>query len=209
MSIPRLYAAASLKLPLRSLVLDDSTGIPRLYAAASLKPELARGLDEPSAKYSAALCRGLIEASIAAQRCWTIWGVYSAALCRGLIEASGNLQGEHICAESLEYSAALCRGLIEDFPMRAFPAAYSAALCRASLKLPEFLWRVVEDIGIPRLYAAASLKPVTDCKRAVNSLNIFGIPRLYAAASLKRRRSEAPCVDDHWGVFRGSMPRPH
>ena len=60
--IPRLYAAASLKpreLRHTGIVL---IGIPRLYAAASLKPEhvAADLLDVPA--YSAALCRGLIEA---------------------------------------------------------------------------------------------------------------------------------------------------
>ena len=63
-------------------------GFPRLYAAASLKRvgggSLAR---EPGHRFSAALCRGLIEARILATRTrTTVW--FSAALCRGLIEAS-------------------------------------------------------------------------------------------------------------------------
>ena len=39
------------------------------------------------------------------------------------------------------------------------------------------------QLGIPRLYAAASLKP---CEIVQHCLARNGIPRLYAAASLKR-----------------------
>ena len=38
------------------------SGFPRLYAAASLKPRLRRGLRGEFSAFSAALCRGLIEA---------------------------------------------------------------------------------------------------------------------------------------------------
>ena len=61
---PRLYAAASLKrvapAPQQS---DSPQRFPRLYAAASLKPRERRGLGEPVPAFSAALCRGLIEAT--------------------------------------------------------------------------------------------------------------------------------------------------
>ena len=63
-SIPRLYAAASLK-P-RSFAIrrrPSLAGIPRLYAAASLKLAPQRTLSGLPQRYSAALCRGLIEAS--------------------------------------------------------------------------------------------------------------------------------------------------
>ena len=59
---PRLYAAASLKR------YGISTGpctrrlFPRLYAAASLKRNEARATGQVLSDFSAALCRGLIEA---------------------------------------------------------------------------------------------------------------------------------------------------
>ena len=64
MRIPRLYAAASLKLETVSLggSVSDSR-IPRLYAAASLKPIKSIIGFSPLFVYSAALCRGLIEAA--------------------------------------------------------------------------------------------------------------------------------------------------
>ena len=37
-------------------------GFPRLYAAASLKPDPSGLVPRPGAEFSAALCRGLIEA---------------------------------------------------------------------------------------------------------------------------------------------------
>ena len=60
---PRLYAAASLKrhVPHR-VVVDLEPRFPRLYAAASLKPSCRRSALVGSAGFSAALCRGLIEA---------------------------------------------------------------------------------------------------------------------------------------------------
>ena len=88
--IPRLYAAASLKHATAiAAPVAEEPGIPRLYAAASLKRirHLPRYFND--LRYSAALCRGLIEAppmrpSIRDNR------VYSAALCRGLIEAQSS-----------------------------------------------------------------------------------------------------------------------
>ena len=64
-----------------------TTSIPRLYAAASLKHRLAVGRERGDvAEYSAALCRGLIEACPPCAR-RPAAAPYSAALCRGLIEA--------------------------------------------------------------------------------------------------------------------------
>ena len=61
---------------------------PRLYAAASLKRHPLREGVVSVAEFSAALCRGLIEARIPFlardERCVG----FSAALCRGLIEAT-------------------------------------------------------------------------------------------------------------------------
>ena len=62
--------------------------------------------------FSAALCRGLIEAFISRI---TIPGisVFSAALCRGLIEARPVAPPTTPAPRS--FSAALCRGLIEAY----------------------------------------------------------------------------------------------
>ena len=84
--IPRLYAAASLKPAGRRRGRDQRRQrIPRLYAAASLKhghhPGRAQGATRA---YSAALCRGLIEAAAASPPAPAA-PPYSAALCRGLI----------------------------------------------------------------------------------------------------------------------------
>ena len=45
-----------------ALACTSSTRIPRLYAAASLKPDAAGDKITVDMRYSAALCRGLIEA---------------------------------------------------------------------------------------------------------------------------------------------------
>ena len=59
---PRLYAAASLKRPSRRAPTSRGRSFPRLYAAASLKRLERRPCDRGSRLFSAALCRGLIEA---------------------------------------------------------------------------------------------------------------------------------------------------
>ena len=110
----------------------------------------------------------------------------------------------------MKYSAALCRGLIEA----------ASEVRQAS----------ISPARIPRLYAAASLKPAAP-ERVHHALHA-GIPRLYAAASLKRldgadgddaRNSYSAALcrglieagsaarsSRSWSdVFRGSMPRPH
>ena len=61
---PRLYAAASLKRRGRERVVHPGQGFPRLYAAASLKREYVRPEDYEIERFSAALCRGLIEAFV-------------------------------------------------------------------------------------------------------------------------------------------------
>ena len=254
--IPRLYAAASLK-PLREFVFTPGYKlcIPRLYAAASLKLYSGHSGHLSYSKYSAALCRGLIEAAPntdlvtcgtngiprlyaaaslkqrAHQRARAENHAYSAALCRGLIEAETPL-GRPL--QRPRYSAALCRGLIEAcLTVSGSPRAnpYSAALCRGLIEAGRCCCRRGGDPHrIPRLYAAASLKPGTrqrsrdGCARR--------IPRLYAAASLKhahfaptaieeteysaalcRGLIEAPAPpcsrQSSTRVFRGFMPRPH
>ena len=60
--------------------------------------------------FSAALCRGLIEASaLRGESVGVSW--FSAALCRGLIEAGNPRFG--LFLDRNKFSAALCRGLIE------------------------------------------------------------------------------------------------
>ena len=141
--------------------------------------------------YSAALCRGLIEAAA-----WPLRrrhrAAYSAALCRGLIEAarSGSLSAERIP----RYSAALCRGLIEALMLPTgvdlFPRSYSAALCRGLIEARATVRIVgVFQHRIPRLYAAASLKQRA---RHLPGGARGRIPRLYAAASLKHLRRDRP-----------------
>ena len=85
---PRLYAAASLKrarfddfLPSRMI------GFPRLYAAASLKRRRPGMYTDTTTPFSAALCRGLIEAGHRGRPRFRPGRLFSAALCRGLIEA--------------------------------------------------------------------------------------------------------------------------
>ena len=63
-SFPRLYAAASLKLEGVSPVARTVYRFPRLYAAASLKRRPIRAVVRARQPFSAALCRGLIEASM-------------------------------------------------------------------------------------------------------------------------------------------------
>ena len=77
---PRLYAAASLKL--LALGKDGAAGLgfPRLYAAASLKHHPLRVARSQAELFSAALCRGLIEA---AQRPVVV--VVSLAVFRGFM----------------------------------------------------------------------------------------------------------------------------
>ena len=64
-------------------------------------------------------------------------------------------------------------------------------------------WDMAESL--PRLYAAASLKPLGG-HRAHDGRH-RGLPRLYAAASLKQGRLIGPTKVR--SVFRGFMPRPH
>ena len=60
---PRLYAAASLKRRRKSVPdLFEDRGFPRLYAAASLKLRGSAAAVPRVRWFSAALCRGLIEA---------------------------------------------------------------------------------------------------------------------------------------------------
>ena len=65
LGFPRLYAAASLKpVPLVRLPHGRRHGFPRLYAAASLKHLSLSSGRRRQPVFSAALCRGLIEATV-------------------------------------------------------------------------------------------------------------------------------------------------
>ena len=133
---------------------------------------------------------------------------FSAALCRGLIEAMigrvGAVQG------APGFSAALCRGLIEAPSLsctmsesaKRFPRLYAAA----SLKLVHARSGLPRPRRFPRLYAAASLKQHNLYLLAKQAA--LGFPRLYAAASLKHGQRVRGGADLR-GVFRGFMPRPH
>ena len=78
--------------------------MPRIPVGVLFSAALCRGLIEARAgsravaravaRFSAALCRGLIEATMAGP-CGTECRVFSAALCRGLIEAWGSSFGRN------------------------------------------------------------------------------------------------------------------
>ena len=68
MGFPRLYAAASLKRPLPAVELLLCARFPRLYAAASLKQVYREAGVVLAPRFSAALCRGLIEAERCRER---------------------------------------------------------------------------------------------------------------------------------------------
>ena len=131
---PRLYAAASLKRRAGRYDLQGARGFPRLYAAASLKLDGAAVGGGQAHGFSAALCRGLIEAGSGAAgqaECATGFPrlyaaaslkhnnssraqaasirfprLYAAASLKPVVAASGRLLRS-------PFSAALCRGLIE------------------------------------------------------------------------------------------------
>ena len=113
-------------------------------------------MSSSSSRYSAALCRGLIEAQEFRSHGTVFYpGIprlyaaaslkrrarrsrhrrlpwYSAALCRGLIEASRRIRIESWCTM---YSAALCRGLIEAMLLHAYRVT-ATAVFRGSMPRP-------------------------------------------------------------------------
>ena len=95
--------------------LKQFRGFPRLYAAASLKQRDAARPGPVRVKFSAALCRGLIEA-LPVTVALRSDSRFSAALCRGLIEAW------------------VAWGVEED-PLRGFPRLYAAASLKRPLRL--------------------------------------------------------------------------
>ena len=86
------------------------TGFPRLYAAASLKLHHQNPQELVDDRFSAALCRGLIEARSRAAppmgRAGRFPRLYAAASLK-----HARARGADVA--ELRFSAALCRGLIE------------------------------------------------------------------------------------------------
>ena len=158
-------------------------------------------------RFSAALCRGLIEAARSVSPGMDGWSGFSAALCRGLIEAAYPLSTP-----------------AREWP--GFPRLYAAA----SLKPRRIRVAVHRQPGFPRLYAAASLKrhergdeihlaprfSAALCRGLIEASGptcsscrcASSFPRLYAAASLKLP-APRPRHGGQADVFRGFMPRPH
>ena len=179
---------------------------PRLYAAASLKQRPHGAGVRAGAEFSAALCRGLIEAAVvAARRVASL--PFSAALCRGLIEAAGTAPPRARGRASFPrlYAAASLKQQCSRTPRRSHPW-FSAALCRGLIEAGSFArYSFSRASGFPRLYAAASLKQSSLSPIAVPRCCF---PRLYAAASLKPPPASTARTSPR-AVFRGFMPRPH
>ena len=177
--------------------------------------------------FSAALCRGLIEAIIRGSPGGRARRRFSAALCRGLIEAPGapprraaarrrfprlyaaaslkRARGRAGARRARGFSAALCRLDGRAGGHRRVPG-FSAALCRGLIEAS----RQRSPHSPParrflRLYAAASLKPVVT-GGATGVLGTFsaalcrGLIEAVASCRRDRRRHR---------VFCGFMPRPH
>ena len=203
---PRFYAAASLKPRGIALGCRDVGGFPRFYAAASLKHACIAADGGADSRFSAVLCRGLIEAVRRRLPARARFDRFSAVLCRGLIEAR-HPRGR--AGQDVRFSAVLCRGLIEARlaatrrrAVRGFPRFYAAA----SLKRPG--WR---SRGLPQRWFSAVL-----CRGLIEAGPGAGGPDRPSAgfsAVLCRGLIEAPgrvtwrCPPPT--VFRGSMPRPH
>ena len=107
---------------------------PRLYVAASLKPLWSGGRPGEGESFSAALCRGLIEASTARSPPTPPSGRFprlyvAASLKRALVVTGAEV-------------------------VQRFPRLYVAA----SLKHGNVSIEILARIGFPRLYVAASLK---------------------------------------------------
>ena len=144
---------------------------PRLYAAASLKRS-----DVSHSATIAASCAG-----------------FSAALCRGLIEAT-SASADHRRPSTQPFSAALCRGLIEALPLPSrvndpglrerFPRLYAAASLKPTLG--RCWW------GLGHWFSAALCRGLIEAtpRRRRFARGTVRFPRLYAAASLKRARMQ-------------------
>ena len=157
-------------------------------------------------RFSAALCRGLIEAGSRRPspelRPGCFPRLYAAASLKHV------RRGRRIEIESA-FSAALCRGLIEAWegphPPEA-PSPFSAALCRGLIEAPNPKGAArSRHARFPRLYAAASLKrgSTRASPRRAGSFSAALCRGLIEAGPWPAWRSCWPAV------FRGFMPRPH
>ena len=161
--------------------MSTACGFPRLYAAASLKLSQPQHAERQAARFSAALCRGLIEAAVATSSrrlaaCFPrLYAAASLKQGRGRGPGRGRRAG---------FSAALCRGLIE---------AHGTGGARRRLR------------RFPRLYAAASLKPWLEFAYLSDGTPFSAaLCRGLIEAAIRSRSSK-----DSRSVFRGFMPRPH
>ena len=184
MRFPRLYAAASLKHRLGGGPGGRAVrGFPRLYAAASLKQAADRLVVQAVRVFSAALCRGLIEAPCARPA-----GRRTARRFPRLYAAASLKQSAHVAQPPL-----LVGG---------FPRLYAAASLKPGARARR---RSGPPGGFPRLYAAASLK-----RHDLRALVVRGA--LFSAALcrglIEAGGSGCP-TRGRWRVFRGFMPRPH
>ena len=131
---------------------------------------------------------------------------FSAALCRGLIEASCvPVTWIQATPGFPRLYAAASLKQVASRPASLRPVGFPRLYAAASLKLSRLPHTVRDDLRFPRLYAAASLKHF---RPRPASLRRRRFPRLYAAASLKRPdplHFYFACAK----VFRGFMPRPH
>ena len=211
----------------------DDGGFPRLYAAASLKPDRPRAMVVSSKAFSAALCRGLIEAA----PCPATWSpspagfprLYAAASLK-LGKSAGNHGLRHACFPRLYAAASLKRRAMTT--LKTEGAAFSAALCRGLIEAGRFPSRRSAGAPrFPRLYAAASLKPPQGaamtrrtvptfsaalCRGLIEAGQARGAARAQGrfSAALCRGLIEAPesalyTPVPSFAVFRGFMPRPH
>ena len=162
------------------------------------------------AKFSAALCRGLIEARPSSRPSSKSTPAFSAALCRGLIEARPSSRPSSKSTPA--FSAALCRGLIEayligrvlggelgGFPrlyaaasLKLFPSGekyagefrFSAALCRGLIEAGYAVYVWLDAVPFSAALCRGLIE--ADPPRVRPPASRSGFPRLYAAASLKR-----------------------
>ena len=178
---PRLYAAASLKRAGCRPGPPGSSSFPRLYAAASLKPYDELLAEATRLGFSAALCRGLIEAACRRSDRSTPWRRFPR------LYAAASLKRQ------------------PQRPRPATPARFPRLYAAASLK-HGILGHVIQLFcRFPRLYAAASLKheELGPCGLGLlvfSAALCRGLIEACGAAGWRATRG---------GVFRGFMPRPH
>ena len=133
---------------------------------------------------------------------------FSAALCRGLIEACSSRRRSSIARPGFPrlYAAASLKPRVEEQAAHV-PPGFSAALCRGLIEAQQ---AQRSDPGGLTRFSAALCRGLIEAlmARPLSHHQHQGFPRLYAAASLKRVARLA-CQAALGPVFRGFMPRPH